>query len=94
MAFSDVLYQNVPNPFNPVTTIRYSVGGTGRVELGVYDVGGRLVTRLVNATQPAGIYNVSWDGRDERGSQVSSGVYFYRLRTPGSAQTRKMVLLK
>jgi hypothetical protein len=89
------LYQNVPNPFNPTTTITYDVpaGGT-RVSLDVYDVRGRLVARLVDGRQSPGRKQVTWDGTDRRGQHVSSGVYFYRLRAPGFQRTRKMVLVE
>jgi len=85
---------NVPNPFNPSTTIRYAVGGTGAVTLRVYDVAGHLVRTLVDAQRSPGTYEARWDGRDERGRGVASGVYFYRLRAGDFSQTRRMVLLK
>ena len=85
-----------PNPFNPTTTIRYSVKTSGHVTLNVYDVRGALVRTLVNESkipQPEG-FKVEWDGRDNAGAQVASGVYFYRLRAEGFSDTKKMVLLK
>lgn len=90
----DRLDQNVPNPFNPTTTIGYSIAAAQRVHLVVYDVGGRRVRTLVNGPQPASHYNVEWDGRNDQGQRVSTGVYFYRLEAGDFAQTRKMVLLK
>jgi hypothetical protein len=92
-----VLGQNAPNPFNPQTQITYAIpdGASGKpVSLLVYDVAGRLVRTLVDAVQPPGIHVLGWDGTDDRGSRVSSGVYFYRLRCNSEAQTRKMILLK
>jgi hypothetical protein len=87
--------QNFPNPFNPSTTIRYTVGTAGgQVTLSVYDVTGRLVRTLVNELRTPGQKHAVWDGRDEHGQRVSTGVYFYRLQAPGFEQTRKMVLLK
>lgn len=92
----NALEQNFPNPFNPQTTIRYRVAAGGRVTLAVYNVAGQLVRTLVNETQPAsGAARVTvWDGRDNRGQRVASGVYLYRMTSPGFTQTRKLVLLK
>jgi hypothetical protein len=89
------LYQNVPNPFNPTTVIRYDVPADGGlVTLRIYDVGGRLVRELVDGTQPPGRRQAVWDGRDERGARAASGVYFCRLTAPGFEATRKMTLLQ
>ena len=62
--------------------------------LEIYDVGGRLVRRLIGAEQPAGEYAVNWNGRNARGEMVSTGIYFYRLQAGSVVQTRKMLLLK
>ncbi|MDH3197364.1 MAG: right-handed parallel beta-helix repeat-containing protein [Candidatus Krumholzibacteria bacterium] len=89
------LDQNVPNPFNPTTRIRYSLAAGGdRVTLRVFDVNGRLVRTLVDGVATAGPNDVIWDGRDDAGSPAASGVYFYRLEAPGFAQTRKMALIR
>jgi len=93
------LGQNYPNPFNPVTKIEYWVpeGGAGSkagVNVVVYDVRGARVRTLVSGVRSAGRYVAQWDGRDDAGTPVSSGVYFYRMTTPGFASTRKMLLLK
>jgi len=89
------LHQNYPNPFNPTTTIQYDVpSGGARVDLAVYDVAGRLVTRLVARDETAGYKSVVWDGRNHAGRPVATGVYFYRLRAGEFVETRKMVLLK
>ncbi len=89
------LYQNVPNPFNPTTVIRYDVPAEGaRVSLAIYDVGGRLVRSLVDGSQTPGNKSVTWDGKDSRGNTVSSGIYFYRLRAGDKVITKKMVMLK
>ncbi|UCG51964.1 MAG: T9SS type A sorting domain-containing protein [Candidatus Latescibacterota bacterium] len=92
----NLLLQNHPNPFNPTTTIRYSLANEGRVDLTIYDVTGRRVRTLVDASQPPRVegYTVEWDGRNEAGEPVSSGVYFYRLSAPGFVETKKMVLVK
>jgi hypothetical protein len=89
------LEQNVPNPFNPQTTIAYVVpAGGAAVRLDVLDAAGRLVRTLVDGDRPAGRQQAVWDGRDARGRAVPAGVYLYRLQAPGGEQTRKMVLLK
>jgi hypothetical protein len=89
------LYPNVPNPFNPSTTIRYDVpSGGGAVTLRIYDVGGRLVRTLVEGPQTTGRKTVIWDGKDDGGRSAASGVYFSRLQAPGYNKTLKMVLLK
>ena len=92
------LYQNHPNPFNPSTTIPFTVPGAEgsriAVDLTIYDVRGAEVKRLVRGSFPTGRHAVQWDGRNERGEQVSSGMYFVQLRTGGIKVTRKMVLLR
>jgi hypothetical protein len=94
-----VLGQNYPNPFNPVTRIEYWVPegmGSGKtpVSLVIYDVRGARVRTVVSEGQAAGRYVVEWDGRDDRGTQASSGVYFYRMTASGFSDVRKMVLIK
>lgn len=89
-----VLHANVPNPFNPSTTIAYDIPHSASVRLTIYDVGGRAVRELVRAVQPAGRHTARWDGRDAERVPAASGVYFCRLEVGGSVQTRKMVLLK
>ena len=89
------LGQNVPNPFNPSTTVYYDVPeGGGEVSIRVFDVSGRLVRTLVNGHQTAGSKSVTWSGANDRGQSVSSGIYFYRMTAPGFTRTRKMVLLR
>ncbi|UCG51765.1 MAG: hypothetical protein JSW58_16590 [Candidatus Latescibacterota bacterium] len=89
------LYQNVPNPFNPSTTIRYDVpAGGGRVTLHIYDVNGRLVRSLVDGVELPGEKSMVWDARDDRGTKVSTGVYFCRLAGPGFTKTHKLLLIK
>ena len=88
------LAQNFPNPFNPSTTIRYNLKEAGAVSLRIYDVMGQRVRELVDAPQPAGRYQVIWDGRDQRGTSVANGVYFYELRAGEFRALRKMVLMK
>jgi len=90
------LEQNLPNPFNPATTISYSVpeGAPVQVTLKVYDIRGRLACTLVDGTRDAGTYNALWNGTDAAGRSLSSGVYLYRLQAGNFTRTRKMVLLK
>jgi hypothetical protein len=90
------LSDNYPNPFNPETKIRYTVGNkqTQPLSLKVYNVLGQLVKTLVNETKEPGTYEVIWDGKDESGDQVASGVYFYKLGTQDFSQTKKMVLIR
>jgi hypothetical protein len=88
------LSPNQPNPFNPATTIAFSLPRAGDVELGVYTVDGRRVAVLVDDTLPAGPHSATWTGRDESGRQVASGTYFYRLTTGNETLTRRMVLVK
>ena len=89
------LGQNVPNPFNPSTTIYYDVPlGGGDVSIRVFDVAGRLVRTLVSGHQSAGAKSVTWSGVNDRGQSVSSGIYFYRMTAPGFTRTKKMVLLR
>ncbi len=91
---SIVLEQNHPNPFNIETAIGYSLPRASVVRLTVYDLLGREVRSLVDATQSAGLHVIVWDGRDNGGSIVASGVYFYRLESDDHAESRKMLLLK
>jgi hypothetical protein len=88
------LMQNYPNPFNPVTTISFDMAKAGRVAINVYGVSGHLIRTLVDNNMDPGRYNIDWDGRDNNGSRVSSGVYFYRMRTADYNSTRKMILLR
>jgi flagellar hook assembly protein FlgD len=89
------LHQNVPNPFNPVTSIRYDVpAGGGRVHLAIYDVSGRRVAVLVDRHEQAGKHEVLWKGLDSAGRRAASGVYFCRLEAPGYRRTVKLVVLR
>jgi endonuclease I len=88
------LHQNAPNPFNPTTTVSFSLSRDAQVELLVHDVAGRLVASLAHGELPAGRHAVVWDGRDSRGLEAASGIYFYSLTVGDSHERRKMVLLK
>ena len=87
--------RNAPNPFNPTTTVSYEVpNGGGRVLVRIFDVSGRLVRTLVDESQPAGQRSVVWDGLDDEGRPLASGVYLARLSAAGVESEGKMVLLK
>jgi hypothetical protein len=88
------LHQNVPNPFNPSTRISFDLPAQAHVKLVIYDVSGRLVLTLVNKDMEQGHKEISWDGRDNSGRKVASGIYFYRLAAGAFTETKKMVLLK
>jgi hypothetical protein len=88
------LGQNTPNPFNPVTSIHFELARSGPARLTVLDARGRVVRVLTEGTQGAGSHVVRWDGVDQSGDRVSSGVYFYRLETEEYSSTRKMVMVK
>ena len=88
------LHQNFPNPFNPTTQIGYVLAKDGVIELEVYNVMGQRVRTLVNEHRTAGMYKVIWDGLDESGNPVKSGMYFYQLRTADNVVTKRMILVK
>lgn len=92
--FKNILLPNIPNPFNPQTTIRYEVGEAAPVEITIYNIQGRAVRTLVREAKPTGRYEVVWDGRDDRGRPVGSGVYLYRLQIGSYGSVKKMVLVK
>lgn len=88
------LLQNYPNPFNPQTNIEYRISDIGYVSLAVYDVLGRKVRTLVGETMQPGSYTVTWNGRNDTGVTVSSGIYFYRLAAGEFIRTRRMLLMQ
>ncbi len=88
------LSQNIPNPFNPSTVITFTLPRAQTITLEVFDVGGRRVATIASGPYQPGSHDIHWDGRDARGTDVASGVYFYRLRVGGEAITKKMILLK
>ena len=97
---SAVLYQNYPNPFNQRTIIKYYLPDVGyqpaEVNLFIYDIMGRLVRKLIDENQYPGEYSVTWDGLNERGEELSSGIYLYRLFVSKIefSQPRKLVLMR
>ncbi len=90
----DILHENYPNPFNPETTISYTMPAAGDAKLGIYNLRGQLVRSLVNERKDTGDHKVVWDGKDNHGNIMPSGIYFYRLEAGKHSQTRKMMLMK
>ena len=88
------VYQNFPNPFNPATTIRYSIPEVSFVTLRIYDITGNLITTIVNKQQGKGTYEAIWNGKNNEGIQVVSGVYLYRVQAGSFNELHKMVLLR
>lgn len=88
------LWQNDPNPFNPRTTIKYSLARSGAVKILVYDVSGRLVRTLIDAKEEAGAHAAVWDGTNDRGDKAGSGVYWVQMRVADFVSNKKMVILK
>lgn len=88
------LSQNYPNPFNPSTRIEYSVGRPGQVEIRIYNLLGEKVRTLVNEKKQRGSYYVTWDGKNDDGYEVSSGIYFYQICIDEEILAKKMILLK
>ena len=86
--------QNIPNPFNPTTTLELWLPAGERIVLEIYDAIGRRVRTLADGPFPAGIHHVRWDGRDEMGRPLASGNYFARLTAGGFTETRRLTLLK
>ncbi|NIO28947.1 MAG: T9SS type A sorting domain-containing protein, partial [Candidatus Latescibacteria bacterium] len=89
------LSYNYPNPFNPVTTLRYDVPSPGSVvSIVIYNIKGQAVKRLMNQYKAPGFHSIAWNGKDDRGESVASGIYFVQMKAEGFRQTRKLVLLK
>ena len=88
------LSQNYPNPFNPETKIRYQLPNSGKVVVKIFDILGREVKSLVDEKLEAGFHEVTWNGRNNSGTRVSSGVYYYQIRSGEFKHTKKMILMK
>jgi flagellar hook assembly protein FlgD len=84
----------MPNPFNPSTSISFALPEASAVKLVIFDALGQTVRTLVDERRSTGRYTATWDGRDGRGVQVSSGVYFYRLQAGAFSEVRRMMLIK
>ena len=88
------LRQNYPNPFNPSTNIEFTLTQPGFVSLEIYDILGQQIKRLVGDNMDAGRYSIKWDGKNELGSEVPSGAYFYKLTAADFSNTKKMLLIR
>lgn len=88
------LMQNYPNPFNPSTTIQYEIPEKSNVEVTIYDLTGRVVNKLVNQFQQAGLHSVIWNGNNQFGIRAASGFYIYSVKYKNNISSKKMILLK
>ncbi|MCP4703152.1 MAG: CSLREA domain-containing protein [candidate division Zixibacteria bacterium] len=88
------LSQNYPNPFNPTTIIEFDLPAKSHISIEIFNILGQKLQTLLNTEKPAGIYSITWDGTDETGQNVSSGIYLYRIKTNTDVETKKMILLK
>jgi len=88
------LVQNYPNPFNPETKITYNLPNASDVELSIYNVTGQKIRSLIKALQFSGNHDVNWNGLNDSGLQVSSGIYFYTLRADRFVEVKKMLLVR
>ena len=89
-----ILQNNYPNPFNPETTISFNIPRSGIVSLDIFNIRGQKVKTLLNGHQDAGQHNVVWNGRDDNGNGVASGVYLYKMRSGTYTSSKKMILMK
>ncbi len=94
ISYSFNLDQNRPNPFNPATTVEYSLARKSHVNISIYNILGQKVITLVDGEQEAGQHHAVWEGHDGNGSQVASGIYFYKMEAGDYVQTRKMALMR
>ena len=98
-AYNDLLpgrlrnFGNSPNPFNPNTVIKFEILEDSRIKLEVFNITGQKIKQLVDDDLRPGIYSVTWNGQDNNGQEVGSGIYFYRLSVDGRSVSRKMLLL-
>lgn len=88
------LYVNYPNPFNPTTAIQFDIAGTGHVRMDVFNVNGKLVRTLVDKEMPSGQYSVIWNGTNDNGQKLASGIYFYRLTAKDYYSIKRAILIK
>jgi len=92
--YATALQKNYPNPFNPNTAIEYSLSEDTEILFSIYNIKGGLVKTLFDGVRAAGNYKINWDGTDDNGLEVTSGIYFYRLTTNHFDQVNKMILVK
>jgi flagellar hook assembly protein FlgD len=90
----DLENNNYPNPFNPVTNIFFYNPESGRVKVDIFDIKGRRVRKLADNDLEAGKQRLMWNGMNENGVEVASGMYFYRVETPAGSETKKMIMMK
>ena len=88
------LYDNYPNPFNPTTSITFDLSTESPVKLEIYDIAGHKIITLINEQRQAGTYQVIWNGQDNLGNSVASGLYVYRIQAGTFVQFKKMLFLK
>ena len=88
------IYPNFPNPFNPITQIRYDLPKNNLVNISIYDIQGRKIRTLINTNQSVGFHSCYWDSKNDLGAIVAAGVYIYSIQTGEFKATKKMVLLK
>ncbi len=88
------LAQNFPNPFNPATTIQYSLPQSTSIELAIYNNRGQAIRTLFSGSQPSGVHFLVWDGKNNRGQDVASGIYIYRLKSGRFLESKKMILIR
>ena len=88
------LEQNFPNPFNPSTSIRFNLPARKKVDLEIFTITGEKVRTLIANEMKAGVHDVPWDGRNEKGRSVASGLYIYRLKTEDFTRSKKMLLIR
>ena len=89
------LTENYPNPFNTSTSIRYAIPRNTHIELAIYNIQGQLIRTLLNGEEMAGTHTIIWDGKDNEGKKLGTGIYFYQLKeTNGIKKARKMLILR
>jgi len=86
--------KNYPNPFNPTTTISFEIGESGKTQVEIYNAKGQKIKTLLNEKMEIGQHSVIWNGKDDRGKHVSSGIYFYKVSVSGEQKVNKMIMLK
>ena len=91
---SSVLHAAYPNPFNPSTTLSFDVPNNERISINIYNVKGQLVKNICNQVYDKGYHSIIWNGKDNNGTQCGTGVYFYKMQTDKTTQTKKMMMIK
>jgi hypothetical protein len=86
--------KSFPNPFNPITNVEFSVPRSGPVRVAIFDIHGKRVANLINETMSPGVYRVRWNGKDDKGADVSSGIYYARIQSRGGSGSGRLALIK